>query len=100
MKVKEADPENPGILDPVNTDEMLDKYAEDLTVPPGIIRDEDDVTKMRGQRQQAQQKQQQLAQAEQASNTAKNLAQAPTDGSNALTELMQRGTAGSLGPGQ
>lgn len=100
MKVQEAKPEDPSVLDPVNTDEMLDRYAEDLTVPPGIIRDEDDVAKMRQQRQAAQAKQQQLAQAEQASNTAKNLAQAPTDGSNALTELLQRGKAGSLGPGQ
>lgn len=100
MKVKESSPEDPSILDPINTDEMLDRYAEDLTIPPGIIRDEDEVQKMRAQRQAAQQKQAQLAQAEQASKTAKNLAGAPTDGSNALTELLQQGKAGSLGPGQ
>lgn len=100
MKVKEANPDDPSVLDPIDTDEMLDKYAEDLTVPPGIIRDEDEVKRMRAQRQAAQAKQQQLQQAEQASNTAKNLAQAPTDGSNALTELLNQGKAGALGPQQ
>lgn len=100
MKVKESNPEDPSILDPVNTDEMLDRYAEDLTVPPGIIRDEEEVQKLRAQRQATQAQQAQLAQAEQASKTAKNLATAPTDGQNALTELLDRGRAGSLGPGQ
>ena len=94
MKVQEAKPNDPSILDPINTDEMLDRYAEDLTVPPGIIRDEDDVAKMRQQRQAAQQKQAQLAQAQQASETAKNLGNTPTDGNNALAQLLQSGKAG------
>jgi hypothetical protein len=96
MKVQEAKPNDPSVLDPINTDEMLDKYAEDLTVPPGIIRDEDDVAQLRQQRQVAQAKQAQLAQAEQASKTAKNLASAPTDGSNALSDLLAQGQAGSM----
>lgn len=96
MKVQEAKPNDPSVLDPIDTDEMLDKYAEDLTIPPGIIRDAKIVAQLRQQRQAAQQKQAQLAQAEQASNTAKNLAQAPTDGENALTQLLDQAKAGSL----
>ena len=99
MKVQEAKPEDPSVLDPVNTDEMLERYGGDLSVPPGIIRDEDDVAKIRAQRQQAQEAQQKLAAAEQASKTAKNLASSPTDGQNALTDLTQQGQAGNLLPG-
>jgi len=100
MKVQEAKPEDPTVLDKVDTDEILDRYAEDLTIPPGIVRDDDTVKKIRQQRAQAQAKQQQLAQAEQASKTAKNLASAPTDGTNALTDLIQSGKAGQLVGGQ
>lgn len=100
MKVQEAYPNDPSKLDKVNTDEMLERYGEDLTIPPGIVRDDDDVAKIRDQRNKALAKQQQAEAAEQASNTAKNLAQAPTDGANALTDLLEHAKAGQLSPGQ
>lgn len=100
MKVAEAKPQDPSVLDKVNMDEILERYGEDLTIPPGIVRDDDDVAKLREQRQQASARQQQLAEAEQASKTAKNLGQAPTDGQSALTDLIQRAQAGQMGPGQ
>lgn len=100
MRVQEAKPEDTSVLDKVNTDEILERYAEDLTIPPGIVRDDADVQQLRGARQEAQAKQQQLAAAEQASKTAKNLSQAPTDGQTALSELIQQAQAGQLGPGR
>lgn len=100
MKVQETFPNDPSKLDKVNVDEMLERYGEDLTIPPGIVRDDDSVAKIRAQRQQAQAKQQQLQAAEQASKAAKNLATAPTDGQNALTDLLDHAKAGQLGPGQ
>lgn len=98
LRLKEANPEDPSILDKVNFDEAIDHYGDALTLPPGLVRDDDEVKKMRDQRAQAQAKQQQLAQAEQASKTAKNLAGAPTNGGNALSDLIAQGQAGSLQP--
>lgn len=95
-KIREAEPDNPNALDKVNIDELIDRYGDALTTPPGVIRDDDDVAQMRDQRQQAAQQQQQMAQMEQASKTAKNLAGAPTDQPNALSDLINQGQAGNL----
>jgi hypothetical protein len=100
MKLQEMKPNDPSVIDKFNPDEAIDHYGDSLTIPPGIVRDDDEVKKIRAGRQQQQQKAQQAAMAEQASNTAKNLAQAPTDGGNALSDLMAHANAGSLGPGQ
>lgn len=95
-QIKQAEPENPEILDKINTDELIEKYGDALTTPPGIVRDDDDVAQIRAQRQQVQAKQQQMAAMEQASKTAKNLATSPTDGQNALSDLISQGQAGNL----
>lgn len=99
LRLREANPNDPGILDKVNVDEAIERMGENLSIPPGIVRDDDEVEQIRAGRQQAQAKQQQLAEAEQASKAAKNLAQAPTDGSNALSDLIQRASAGGMLPG-
>lgn len=98
LKMKEMYPEDPSIVDKFNADEAIDHYGEALTSPPGIIRDDDTVAKMRADRAKAQQAQQRIAEAEQMSKTAKNLAGAPTAGQNALTDLIQSGQAGNLIP--
>lgn len=95
-QIKEMNPEDPSVLDKTNFDEVLEHYGDGLTLPPGIVRDDDQVAQIRQQRQQAQAAQQKLAAAEQASKAAKNFAQAPTDGQNALTDLIDQGNAGSL----
>ena len=97
IKMKEAFADNPSATDKFNPDEAIEHYGDALTVAPGIIRDDDEVKKIRAQRAQAQAKAQQLAQAEQASKTASNLASAPTDGKNALTDLLAQGQAGKMG---
>lgn len=99
MKIKEMNPEDPNILDKVNFDEAIDRYGEDLTIPPGLVRDDEEVAGIRAQRAKAMQAQQQAAAAEQASKTAKNLAGSDTAGQNALTQLLDSAHAGQLGPG-
>jgi hypothetical protein len=96
MKLREMEPENPAVIDKFDPDEAIDHYGESLTIPPGIVRDDEQVAKIRAQREQAQAKQQQLAAAEQTSKTAKNLAGAPTDGKTALTDLLQHAKAGDM----
>lgn len=96
--VQQGQPENPDALDRVNVDELIERYSEELTIPPGIILDDDMLAKKRQQKQQAQAQQQKLAAMEQASKTAKNLSGADTGGQNALTDLIDQGNAGSLLP--
>lgn len=100
MKIAEAKPNDPSVLDKVNIDELIERYGDELQVPPGIILDDDQVSQIRQGRQEAQAKQAQLENAEKLSNTAKNLAAAPTDGSNALTDLLQHLKSGAAGAGQ
>lgn len=98
LRLKEGNPDDPQIIDKFNADEAIDHYGESLTLPPGIVRGDDEVAKIRQGRAQQQAQQQKLAAAEQMSKTAKNLAGAPTSGGNALSDLIQQGQAGSLQP--
>lgn len=97
-QVQQVNPNDPSALDKVNKDELLDHLGESLTLPPGIILDDDKVAQLRAQRAQAQQAQQKAAAMEQASKTAKNLAQAPTEGGNALSDLLTQAKAGDMQP--
>lgn len=98
MKIKEMNPEDPTVIDKFNPDEAIDHYGDALTIPPGIVRDDEEVAKIRKGRAQAQQKQQQIESLKQASEAAKNLGNTPTNGQNALSDLLQQGQAGSLLP--
>ncbi len=77
----------PNIIDKLDPDEIVDKYADMLGVDPQLIVSSDKVAVIRDQRAKVQAQQAQAAQMAQASQTAKNLAQAPTEGKNALTDL-------------
>lgn len=99
-KIKEIEAQDPGALDKANLDEAIEHLGNDLSIPPGIIRDDDDVKKIREGRQQQQEaaaKQQQMAAA---ADTAQKLGSTPTGGDNALTQLMEQGDAGKLLPTQ
>ena len=77
----------PAILDKFDEDAWVDKYADMLGIDPDLIVAEDQVKAIREARAEAQKKAESAAMAESASNTAKNLAQAPTNGNNALTDV-------------
>lgn len=98
LKLIDSMPNDPTVADKFNPDEAIEHYGDALTIAPGIVRDDESVAKLRAQRQQAQEQQQKLAAMESASKSAKNLATAPTDGQNALSDLLQQGQAGSLIP--
>lgn len=100
MKVREAEPNDPGVLDKVNIDEMLEHLGNDLSIPPGVIRDDDDVAKIRQGRQQQQEAAQKAQQMAAMASSAKDLAGAKTGDQNALTDLLQQGDAGRLLPTQ
>jgi hypothetical protein len=89
---------HPEVADKVDVDQAIDVYGDMTSIPPGIVRPDDQVEQIRKQRQQAQQQQAQAEAAAQASQAAKNLSQADTGGDNALTRLMDQANAGNMVP--
>jgi hypothetical protein len=96
LQLAEAKPE---AMDKFDFDKAIEILSDRSGVPPECIVDEGNVQKIRQARAQAQQQQQQHEQQMQAmdsgSQAAKNLAQAPVGGSNALDQLMSGSTGGS-----
>ena len=88
----------PEITDNIDADIAFRAYGETLGISPDIIRDDDEVQKMRLARQQAQQQQAQMQQtmaaaqvAQTGAQAARVLSEADTTRPNALTALLQGG---------
>lgn len=87
---------NPGVLDKVDMDQMVDVYADIVSVSPTIIRTDEDVAGIRAQQQQAIQAQQKMEAMKQGAGAAKDLSQTDMEGDNALTRMLQGANAGAL----
>lgn len=86
----------PEALDKLDSDKLIDLYGEMTSVPPGIIRTDEDVSQIRNQRAQAAQQQAQSERLQAVSAGAKNLSQTSLDGNNALSAMINDANAGSL----
>lgn len=87
---------SPTIFDKVDMDELIDVYGDLTSVPPSIVRPDEEVAAIRQERAKAQQMQQAAEMINQGSQAAKNLAQAPTNEQNALTDLLNQSNAGRI----
>jgi hypothetical protein len=79
---------NPEALDKVDSDQILDVYADITSVPPGIVRTDDMVAIIRAQRANAQKMQAFSQMANEGASTAKQLSETDLDSNNALTKLL------------
>jgi hypothetical protein len=77
----------PEALDKVDVDKIISTYGDLVSVPPGILRDQEDVDIMRQQRAEQLQQQQQMEALKAGTESAKNLSQAETSGDNLLATL-------------
>jgi len=87
----------PEVLDKIDTDQIVDEYADITGVPPNIVVADEIVQQIREARAQAEQA---AAQAEQASiqaGTVKDLSQANLEDDSALARLVQTSEAGAIG---
>jgi hypothetical protein len=75
------------ILDKIDLDQTIDEYAAMSGVSPRVIRTDDDVAQIRKQRAEAEQMQNAMNTAQQGADIANKLADASTEGPNALTAL-------------
>lgn len=78
---------NPEITDAIDWDELVQQYADDLGLPEGIVRADDDLEKIRTQRAQQMQAAQQSQQMQQMIQGAKTLSETDLTQQNALTAL-------------
>lgn len=83
----------PDVLNRVDTDGLIDAYAQRIGVDPQILRSREEANQIRQQQAEAQQKQQELDQAQQQSLTAQQLAQAQKSGTEASLANQQLQTA-------
>lgn len=87
---------NPEVLDKIDTDQLIDVYSDITSIPPGIVRSDDSVEKIRQQRAQAQQAQAQQEAMMQQAAMAKDLSETKLEEGNALDELVNQSSAGEL----
>ena len=86
----------PDIMDKIDGDQLIDEYGMTIGAPPRIIRTDEQVAAIRGQRAQAEQQARQAEALKNISGAAKNLSGADMSGDNALTRMVQLSQAGSL----
>jgi len=67
---------SPTALDKIDIDQAIDIYGDMTSVPPGLVRSDEDVEQIRAKRAQAQAEAQAAQQAKDATAAAKNLSQA------------------------
>lgn len=88
--------QNPELIDKIDTDQLIDIYGDLCSVPPGIVRPDEDVESLRAGRQKQIQAQQSAEAMQQTTGAVKNLAQADMSGENALNALLGQAQAGSI----
>ena len=89
---------SPEALDKINVDEAMDIYGEMTSVPPKLLRSDEEVAAMRESRRVAQQQQRQMEMIEQGANAAQKLGNTPMDQNSALGRLAGLSNAGALAP--
>jgi hypothetical protein len=82
----------PEVLDKFDSDAWADSYSDMLGVDPRLVKDTEEVAKLRDARNRANAAKEQAAMMEQQANTANKLAGAPTGpgANNALTDVMNQ----------
>lgn len=91
---------DPSAAAKVDSHKLIEIYGDMLSVPPGIIRTDDQAQALIDQQQKAQAAQQKMQMLQQGAQTAQTLSQTPTSGQTALTQLMDTAKAGQLEPTQ
>lgn len=88
----------PDVLHKVDAFEALDAVADMTSLPPKILKTNEEANAARQQQQQAIAAQQKMEAMEQMAGAAKDLSQSDMDGDSALTRLTDQANAGNLMP--
>lgn len=91
---------DPSVWDKINKDKYVDIYGDLTSVPPGIVRPDEEALEIRSSRADAAAKQQKMANVQAGAAAASDLAGADMSGDNALTRMLEQANAGALAPAQ
>lgn len=83
----------PEAADKVNTDVLIDRYGDMTSVPPGIVRTDEQVAAIRDARAKQIQQQQHAEALANASKAAKNLSDSNVTSDNALSRILDRASS-------
>lgn len=86
----------PQVLDKINTDQLVDVMGDILSIPPSLIKTDEEVAEIRAAQAKQAQMQQQMAMAQQAVGAAKDLSQTPIEENTALARMLEQAEAGNL----
>lgn len=89
---------NPQSAAGIDFDDMLSQYGQKLSIPPTIIRSEEERNAILKQQQEMMAQRQQLENAQTGADTAQTLSNTDTGGDNALTQLLSQAEAGNVVP--
>ncbi len=78
----------PEVKDKLNMDQFVDVYADITGVPPTLVKTDEEVDEIRGQRAQEAKQQQQMAMMQQAAATTKDLTSSKMTGDDVLSRAM------------
>ena len=87
---------DPGVLDKVDADQLIDVYGDIISLPPDIIRTDKEVEEIRAGRAEAQQQQMAMEQSQMAAQNMKDLSQTKVDEGSALDTLLDQAGAGQV----
>jgi hypothetical protein len=91
-----AQTQDPSHLDKVDIDQMIDVYADSISLPTGIVRSDEAVAEIKQQRAQAQKAQQMAEGLREVASGAKDLAGAKLNEDSALKRLLDQTNAGNI----
>lgn len=86
----------PEIRHRINAEKLIEVYADYTSIPPGIVRTEDEANELKQAEQDAMARQQQMQQMQQMTQSANQLAATKMDGDTALNRLIDQAEAGRL----
>lgn len=89
---------HPDSVDKTDADQLLDTYGDLTSVPPGVIRPDEQVSEIRAARAQQMQAAAAAEAMKQSASTAKDLSQAKLDDDSALSRIAQAAEGGSVAP--
>jgi hypothetical protein len=79
----------PTVADKIDGDKLIDVYADLTSIPPGIVRSDDEANAIRTKRAEAQAQIDRSQQLQDGAKVAKDLSETDVSGDNALTALAQ-----------
>jgi len=84
---------NPEVLDTIDTDQIIFRYADRLSVDPGLVRTIDQIQQLRQARAQQAAQMQRTEHAAVGARAAKDLSAVDTEGSNVVAQLFRQAAA-------